>query len=602
MRYTPATGTWRSAGTLKVPRFGHRAVRLQNGQVLMAGGSTSPDPAAPVPTATVELYNPATNTWSLAASMSTPRNNLQLTLLANGRVLASGGQRGGPQALATAEVYDPVANAWSPVGSMRSARYLAGAALLSDGRVLVAGGSDGNGPHSSAEIFNPSTGTWSAASSMAVPRYAGGMAVLPGGRVLVAGGSDALPGAEIFDPISGAWSPTGAMAQPFRYFFETIPLADGRVLIAGGTGTAGDSVEIYDHSIGGLWLSLATMSAPRFLAVSAELLDGRILIAGGFGTNTAETFRPCPPNLAPVAVCRNVQVRTSDTPNNVCSVTANVDNGSYDPDNGPGPLTVSQSPAGPFGPGSSSVTLTANDGFLTSSCPAVVTLVDNTPPQLTCRDDDPTVPGNQAYLECVNGGAVGTFTAQATDNCGGASATCTPSGVRLPLGSTPVTCTARDGSQNQASCNLQAIVRDTQAPIPAGSRDIVLWPANSAYHDVTLMDCAGHLDDVCNGKMVPLKDHAYITHVTSDEPAGAAPDIQFHVRHDWQVRLRATRNSSGNGRVYTIHYRAKDPAGNCTPAANTATCKVFVPFTQGSTPIDNGAQYSIPTPHAPRCN
>src|SRR5437868_7210016 len=300
-RYNPTTDTWSNASTMSYPRYWHRAVRLPSGKVLAVGGVIAPGPTA---TATAEIYDPATNGWSLAASMSTARWAFQLTTLSDGRVLASGGIGDAVSAMDTAEIYDPQTNRWSPLspstGKMTSPRFLAGSALLSDGRVLVAGGNNGTDHLSSAEIFNPSTGTWSAVPPLSTARYALGMATLQDGRVLAVGGTADFPGAEIFNPASGTWSPTVDMAQVPRYFFETIPLADGRVMVAGGVGDSGpylDGVEVFDAALGG-WTQISSMSTSRYLAASAELLDGRVLIAGGYTqtstgavltTNTAET-------------------------------------------------------------------------------------------------------------------------------------------------------------------------------------------------------------------------------------------------------------------------------------------------------------------------
>ena len=60
--------------------FEHTATLLQNGQVLVAGGS----PVA-------ELYNPATGTWTTTGSLSVTQRGPTATLLPNGQVLLVGG-------------------------------------------------------------------------------------------------------------------------------------------------------------------------------------------------------------------------------------------------------------------------------------------------------------------------------------------------------------------------------------------------------------------------------------------------------------------------------------------------------------------------------
>lgn len=94
----------------------------------------------------------------------------------------------------------------------------------------------------------------------------------------------------------------------------------------------------------------------------------------------------CPPgdNQRPVALCQAVTVPAHPL---TCQATASVNNGSYDPDNGPQPLSVSEAPAGPFGPGSHDITLEASDGASSAVCTAAVTVVDVTPPTLTLVGD-----------------------------------------------------------------------------------------------------------------------------------------------------------------------------------------------------------------------
>jgi len=530
--------------------------------------------------------------------MSTERDIPQATALSDGRVLVAGGKGTGGQALSSAEIYNPANNTWSAAGAMASPRNLAMMALLPNGRVLVAGGHDGIGAQSSAEIFNPTSGTWSAAPAMGAARYAGGIAVLANGRALVVGGTSQSPGAEIFDPASGTWSPTSDMVQIPRFFFEPVRLADGRVVVAGGVGSAGflDEAEFYDPEID-LWMPLVSMSTSRFLALSAELPDGRILIAGGFGgagvNNTAETYKLCPPNLRPVALCRNRVVSPTCTTGSV-----SVDNGSYDPDNGPGPLALSQAPSGPYPLGSYSVTLTASDGVLANTCSAVVTSVPNPPPEITCPAP--------ATLECVNGDGTATVPtpspykatitdADATCNTTTSTVVCSApvAGQRLPVGTTVGTC-----GTSPLSCNFAVKVVDTQPPAPpTNPKNMVLWPADNQFREVTLMECAQvHYTDACYGA-VHIKDNSYITRVTSDEPAGSTVDIQFHWKHTWMALLRAERNGgTADGRVYTIYFRVRDPSGNCAGGPELS-CKVRVPRSSGTPAQDSGENYSVPSPY-----
>lgn len=126
------------------------------------------------------------------------------------------GERKGPRrgrgtgpfaATASAELYDPASSTWSPAASMTTARYLHAATTLRDGRVLVIGGSgDGSGWDASTESYDPASDTWtSTASRLGLPSAAHATTSLADGRVLVTGGvSDADPDAtvELYDAVS----------------------------------------------------------------------------------------------------------------------------------------------------------------------------------------------------------------------------------------------------------------------------------------------------------------------------------------------------------------------------------------------------------------
>ena len=80
------------------------------------------------------------------------------------------------------------------------------------------------------------------------------MLALADGRVLVAGGSDAVGAradAEIFDPVDGAFGFAGTMAAA-REAATAALLADGRVLVAGGA-------DFFDE---GAWRSAEAYRAP----------------------------------------------------------------------------------------------------------------------------------------------------------------------------------------------------------------------------------------------------------------------------------------------------------------------------------------------------
>jgi hypothetical protein len=290
------TNLWHPAANMESTRAGHTATLLPGGLVLVEGGWTwVPTNQASIQVLTrsgTELYDPAANTWSYAASgMGTAGHTA--TLLLNGKVLEAGGVSLTDAVfvdtyLASAEVYDPAVNTWSSAGSMATARSGHTATLVADGRALVAGGTSGSTglPTATAELYDPTANTWSPAGSMATARDGHTATPLPNGLVLVAGGISIAPGsllasAELYDPTANTWSPAGSMATARSGHTATL-LANGLVLVAGGSGTASGlaSAEFYDP-VANTWSPAGSMATARAYHTATLLPTGMVLVAGG---------------------------------------------------------------------------------------------------------------------------------------------------------------------------------------------------------------------------------------------------------------------------------------------------------------------------------
>ena len=184
--YDPSTGTFTQTGNMDVGRFLHTATLLQNGRVLIVGGALT---SASEPVATAEIYDPATGIFTMTGAMAIAREQHTASLLTDGRVLVVGGTTstgtGDLQPTATAEVYDPSTGSFSVTGSMAEARTLHTATLLPSGKVLVAGGGDEN---STAEVYDPATGSFGITGGMAIGRSGHTATLLSNGSVLVVGG------------------------------------------------------------------------------------------------------------------------------------------------------------------------------------------------------------------------------------------------------------------------------------------------------------------------------------------------------------------------------------------------------------------------------
>ena len=121
------------------------------GKVLVAGGGKITEDgqtSVPTRTATVVDVNGAGTSVRSTGSMSVGRRQFSLTGLADGSVLATGGQSKSVDTLVdlenpvfAAERWDPATGSWTVLaGASRVRQYHAAATLLPDGRVLTGGG------------------------------------------------------------------------------------------------------------------------------------------------------------------------------------------------------------------------------------------------------------------------------------------------------------------------------------------------------------------------------------------------------------------------------------------------------------------------------
>jgi hypothetical protein len=285
---SPATGipSYVESGTMLQGHFHGIAVQLKNGSVLVAGGF------AWGPTASAEVYDPVSGKFTVTGSMTVPRTYAAAALLADGRVLVTGGEGGGGPEMASAEIYDPTTGKFAATGSMSIPREGNTDTLLADGRVLIAGGWADGYVTETAEIYDPASGNFTATGSLKQRCEYQTATLLANGQVLVAGGDGGFSRssatvvtvystAELYNPITGKFAYTvGPMTRPREFQTATL-LTDGRVLLAGGdTATKKGSAEIFNPSTG-KFVATGSMANPRFRHAAVRLGDGRVLVASG---------------------------------------------------------------------------------------------------------------------------------------------------------------------------------------------------------------------------------------------------------------------------------------------------------------------------------
>jgi len=255
---------------------------LQDGRVLIAGGTTVPDSAANT-LATAEIYDPATDMVMPAAnSMSTVRWHDGAITLMSGKVLIVGGAQGQGDQTA-ADLFDPVSNTFTPTANkLNRPRIYVRSVLLPDGRVFISSEND-----ATIELYDPKTDSFTLVDHTQPHVY--GFAVrLRDGRVLLGGGDGGTRAAEVFDFDNSTITPATPMVQG-RSMLTAHTLPSGQVLvIAGASMSAGGitdplaSMETFDPTTLAFTATGYSLTTPRTWHASALVRDGTVLVMGGY--------------------------------------------------------------------------------------------------------------------------------------------------------------------------------------------------------------------------------------------------------------------------------------------------------------------------------
>jgi len=163
------------------------------------------------------------------------------------------------------------------------------------------------------------------------------------------------------------------------------------------------------------------------------------------------------PVLPPVAVCRNITVQLGSSGTAVIDIT-DIDNGSHDPDGSIVTRSVFPKTFNCSQLGQNTVVLTVTDDEgLSSTCEAIVTVEDNTPPVINVKPFTLVLgSGGSASLSAsdIDNGSY--------DNCGTVSLSVSPSFFTCSdLGEQTVVLTAIDENGNSASRNVKINVEST---------------------------------------------------------------------------------------------------------------------------------------------
>jgi N-acetylneuraminic acid mutarotase len=159
-RWNPSTGVWANGPNMNQPRCGHHTSQalLADGRVLFTGSFN----IASIATATTatpgngaELYSPGTNTWT-TTPMPTARVLHTTTRLGDGRIVVAGGSQGTLVAtapIAGVDVFNPATNTWTTTPPLTSPRAGHCAELMPDGTLVLFGGQSSSGALTTVETL-----------------------------------------------------------------------------------------------------------------------------------------------------------------------------------------------------------------------------------------------------------------------------------------------------------------------------------------------------------------------------------------------------------------------------------------------------------------
>ena len=209
--FDPVAQAWSPVAPPTLVRFGSTATLLDSGKVLVAGGHIGDwewDDSFPK-AIRAELYDPATDSWRFAGAPLIVFGH-SATLLSDGKVMLAGGYHahvgaaGGDEVQSqNVELFDPATETWTNTGPLPASMWRPASTLLRDGTVLLVDGIDFGG---GVERYDPAARRWTTTSRPNVERNGATSTLLPDGKVLVAGGanlvdhiSTPLDSAELYD-------------------------------------------------------------------------------------------------------------------------------------------------------------------------------------------------------------------------------------------------------------------------------------------------------------------------------------------------------------------------------------------------------------------
>jgi N-acetylneuraminic acid mutarotase len=301
-QFDPVSNTWSTKKAMPTARWNLYTPAV-GGKIYAVSGQLDTVDCSPL--GTIEAYDPATDTWTSLPNWPSPRVEGSAAV-ANGIIYFAGGQGGGEICtsgdVATMEAFDPATNTWTTKAPMAAgARTHFGMVALFDNtlghEVLYAIGGANGVSTKIVEMFDPlegPDGTWHRKQDLNHGRYGAPVAVVNGKIYAMGGSSDVPLSVEEFDPTAngglGSWTDKAPM-QIYQGAFnwEAVGVINGVIYVPGGDDGSHNLaiVEKYDPSKNE-WSYASPMPTGRD-SLAGAVVNNKLyaiggILSGGFAT------------------------------------------------------------------------------------------------------------------------------------------------------------------------------------------------------------------------------------------------------------------------------------------------------------------------------
>jgi len=277
------SNTWAARPDMSVPRFGLAAAAV--GPVLYAIGGMSEYGS---PYSLVEAYHTgagALGAWVPRAVLPEMLADFNGAGVIDGRIYVQGGKDGMGMPTASLYVYNPGTNSWSTRKPMPKPGFGGGAAVI-DGKLYVVT-NPGDGTRSMLFRYTPGTDQW-AVLAQPYKNLKGAVLGVINGKLYAAGGykslgqfSDALL---VYNPAKNTWTSKASMPVPRYYGAGRV--VGGKLYVAGGASQPGSvtgRTDAYDPS-SNTWTRKKDMPVPRMKS-GAAAVNGLLFVIGGLSSS-----------------------------------------------------------------------------------------------------------------------------------------------------------------------------------------------------------------------------------------------------------------------------------------------------------------------------